>query len=84
MCFQVYFHHASVEPFTILSGSSNLRQVQDHNLLVSCGTNLFLGEELTKTSGDVSWLLLLVTLDGTFGDTGVATRAAPHMSPDWP
>ena len=40
--------------------------------------------ELKKSLGDVSWLLLLVTPDGTFGDTGVAARAAPHMSPDWP
>ena len=45
-------------------------------------------EELNKIRDDVSWLQLpvvvVVTPDGTFGDTGVATRAAPHMSPDWP
>ena len=75
-------YHALVEPFTILSGSSSLPDVQAHNLLISSGTNISV--ELLKTRGDVSWLLLLVTPDGTFADTGVAARAAPHMSPDWP
>ena len=81
MC-SAFSHHAPVEPFTILSGSSSLPDLQDHNLLIS-GTNTSV--ELMKTRGDVSWLLLLVTPDGTFAtDTGVAARAAPHMSPDWP
>ena len=75
-------YHALVEPFTILSGSSSLPDVQAHNLLISSGTNISV--ELLKTRGDVSWLLLLVTPDGTFANTGVAARAAPHMSPDWP
>ena len=76
-------YHAPVEPFTILSGSSSLPDVQDHNLLISSGTNTSV--EFMKTRDDVSWLLLLVTPDGTFAtDTGVAARAAPHMSPDWP
>ena len=82
MCL-AHSYHAPVEPFTILSGTSYLPDVQDHNLLVSSGTNTLV--EPMKTRGDVSWLLLLVTPDGTFAtDTGVAARAAPHMSPDWP
>ena len=81
MCL-AHSYHAPVEPFTILSGSSYLPDVQNHDLLVSSGTDT--SGELLKTRGDVSWLLLLVTPDGTFADTGVAARAAPHMSPDWP
>ena len=45
-------------------------------------------EELNKIRDDVSWLQLpvvvVVTPDGTSTVTGVAARAAPHMSPDWP
>ena len=72
----------TVEPFTILSGSLicwNSKTITCWLLRI-----YILVELLMKTRGDVSWLLLLVTPDGTFADTGVAARAAPHMSPDWP